>query len=295
MAWRLRDPISGRSLRLQRVWRAVVALGLAVLVVVANGVAAKAHAEGIDVRSAGCIGPCSDGACCSGWIKLDPNGVGFARNFVCVDYMKNKANATERAWICKQLRKKDDVCPEVANFCMDNAPSSRPCTEEQKNRGMVTTESGCIEKNERCETLRDHPERYDFEKLKNSLMQRSETFRKGYKNQLSRVPNMVINGQIDFDLREEAGGGTTTGSCGDSQRTIIINPVTICKKSTPESPRDVVMVYIHEFGHIVTCLGPTPPEGPARDRRTKEEEDAANEFGRKVESEIYTEPGPGRD
>ena len=55
------------------------------------------------------------------------------------------------------------------------------------------------------------------------------------------------------------------------------------------------MVYIHEFGHIVTCLGPTPPEGPARDRRAEEEEDAANEFVRKVESEIYTEPGPGRD
>ena len=88
-------------------------------------------AEGIEIRGAGCIGNCSDGDCCKGWIKLDPNGVGFARNFLCVDYMKT-ADEKGRGWVCQQLRRKNDVCQEMAEFCSACSQTFKNCREAEE-------------------------------------------------------------------------------------------------------------------------------------------------------------------
>lgn len=113
-------------------WKTV--MRMTVFVAVATGGSNIVSAEGIEVRGAGCIGPCSDGACCSGWIKLNPDGVGFARNFVCADYMKT-ASEKGRAWVCQQLRKKNDVCQKIAGLCSETSACSRQfknCREAEK-------------------------------------------------------------------------------------------------------------------------------------------------------------------
>ena len=81
-------------------WKWTRVIGLAAFVALAIGRYVMVSAEGIEIRGAGCIGNCSDGDCCKGWIKLDPNGVGFARNFLCVDYMKT-ADEKGRGWVCR--------------------------------------------------------------------------------------------------------------------------------------------------------------------------------------------------
>lgn len=72
----------------------------------------------IDFRGAGCIGPCNASMCCDQWITLNPSGVGFARDFGCKTFMQ-QATSQEREYICKQLREKNAVCPEITPFCVN--------------------------------------------------------------------------------------------------------------------------------------------------------------------------------
>lgn len=54
--------------------------------------------------------------CCKTEIVLSEEGVGLARKFDCVEFMK-KASPQERLNICQQLFNADKLCPDIAPYC----------------------------------------------------------------------------------------------------------------------------------------------------------------------------------
>lgn len=121
---------------------------------------------------------------------------------------------------------------------------------------------------------------YDLDQLFNTLLAESPALLAAYERRRRQTPGLNIHFQIDSELDanrppgDESGGGTTTGSCGDVARAIIIDPVAICRKGD----RTITDVLIHELGHILVC----------QPGMTAEVEDrTVNDFAAKVEAERY--------
>ena len=129
---------------------------------------------------------------------------------------------------------------------------------------------------------------FDLDGLRDSLINNSRTFRNAYKEYRQTHPDTKIKHEI-VDMNQEpalrdSGGGSTTGGCGDATREILIDPVRLCERSTPQDQRDVVKVLIHEYGHVFFCM---PRE------QFEQEKQKAHDFTETVENEIYPPRGKG--
>ena len=84
------------------------------------------HAQALDIRGAGCIGPCHGVACCGKMVVVNKNGIGFGRNFDCRTYLRSASADQQRAFR-SLLREQGATCPEIAPLCeecktdLDNA------------------------------------------------------------------------------------------------------------------------------------------------------------------------------
>ncbi len=123
---------------------------------------------------------------------------------------------------------------------------------------------------------------YDLDQVFSTLLSESPALRAAYERRRRETPGLTIHFEIDPERDDkrrtsgdpESGGGTTTGSCGDVHRAIIIDPVAICLKGD----RTITDVLIHELGHILLCRPGMTPEG---------EHQIVNDFAAKVEAERY--------
>jgi len=80
-----------------------------------------ARAQQLDIRGAGCIGPCYSVGCCGKQIVVNENGVGLGRNFDCHRFLES-APADQRSAFCAVAQDQGATCVcevEYRNACND--------------------------------------------------------------------------------------------------------------------------------------------------------------------------------
>lgn len=100
-----------------------------------------AEAQILEIRGAGCIGPCGAVTCCGAMVSVNENGVGLGRNFDCGVFFETAPSEQVRAF-CSLLHAQGLTCMDAHCPSDDETMTQTRKTVEDCVRGVITCYGG---------------------------------------------------------------------------------------------------------------------------------------------------------
>ena len=101
----------------------------------------SAEAQTLDIRGAGCIGPCGAVTCCGAMVSVNENGVGLGRNFDCGVFFETASSEQVHAF-CSLLHAQVLTCMDAHCQSDDETMTQTRKTVEDCVRGVITCHPG---------------------------------------------------------------------------------------------------------------------------------------------------------